>query len=333
MDRIGDLSQAFMTRRQNADLKMSLNRLTNELASGRVSDLSARVKGDLAGIGHLESNLSRLSADMQVAKETASLLNFTQQSLGRVTSESGRIARDVLEIPAPRSANNIADLSEAARQAFSTVVSALNGSLSGKSVFSGDNVTAPALADADTVLADISIAVAGSTTPADLKTEIDNWFNDPAGGFETTAYLGSPVPRSPVSLSSGDEVDASVLANNAAIKNVLAGLAFMSMASSYAGFADPAARDEVVALAADDLLTAERGMIDLQEKVGREEFKLEQISVRMTSETASLRIARTEMLEADPFETASALDQVQTQLELHYTLTARVSRLSLAQYI
>jgi len=36
---------------------------------------------------------------------------------------------------------------------------------------------------------------------------------------------------------------------------------------------------------------------------------------------------------ADPFETASTLQAVQLQLETHYAMTARLSRLSLAEYL
>ncbi|MFQ6550765.1 flagellar biosynthesis protein FlgL [Aestuariibius insulae] len=333
MDRIGDLSQTFMTRRQNVALKTDLNRLTAELSSGQISDVSASEKGDLGRAGYLETTLSRLSALTQTANETKSLLEATQIALERVTSQTGGVAREVLQVPAPRSAADIMQLSDIAYDAFTATVSALNSSVAGTSLFAGDNVSGAALVDADVILADLTSAVAGAASAADLKAGIDAWFKDAGGGFEATAYLGSTDPRAPVVLEGEDQVKASVLASDPALRETLAGLAMAVLSSTHGGFADPAEQNSAVTLAVDSLLTAERGMIGLQEKVGREEFKLETIAVRIAAEDTALQISRTELLEADPFATASALDEMQIQLELHYTLTARLSRLSLSQYI
>ena len=44
-------------------------------------------------------------------------------------------------------------------------------------------------------------------------------------------------------------------------------------------------------------------------------------------------IAKNEIVSAEPYETATRLQQIQQQLELHFTSTSRIARLSLANFI
>ncbi len=46
-----------------------------------------------------------------------------------------------------------------------------------------------------------------------------------------------------------------------------------------------------------------------------------------------MEIARTELIGADPYDTATEMEAVQGQLETLYTVTARLSRLSLADFL
>ena len=52
---IGDLAQSLVMRRQNTLLKGQLNNLTQELASGRKSDVGQSLSGDFALLGEFES--------------------------------------------------------------------------------------------------------------------------------------------------------------------------------------------------------------------------------------------------------------------------------------
>ena len=56
-------------------------------------------------------------------------------------------------------------------------------------------------------------------------------------------------------------------------------------------------------------------------------------SARNGAETSALEIARTDILAIDPYRTATELQSTETRLETLYTLTARLSRLSLSEYL
>ena len=68
-------------------------------------------------------------------------------------------------------------------------------------------------------------------------------------------------------------------------------------------------------------------------RLGRAEAQIEIASARNSAESTALQIARTGMLAADPYETATKLQETQTQLEMIYSITARMTRLSLVDYL
>ena len=70
-----------------------------------------------------------------------------------------------------------------------------------------------------------------------------------------------------------------------------------------------------------------------QGALGVLEAEVERITVAQNAEISALTLARNEIANADPFETASALQAVQLQLETHYQMTARLSQLSLVNFI
>ncbi len=74
-------------------------------------------------------------------------------------------------------------------------------------------------------------------------------------------------------------------------------------------------------------------LIEMRAHVGSVEAHVEQASARNAAETSALEIARSDMISADPYDTASALEAVTTQMETLYTLTARLSRLNFADYM
>ena len=82
-----------------------------------------------------------------------------------------------------------------------------------------------------------------------------------------------------------------------------------------------------------NLFEASTGVITVRGEVGVLENRLETARTRNSVETDTLAMARAEMVGADPFETATRLQMVQTQLDTFYTLTARLSQLNLTGYL
>jgi flagellar hook-associated protein 3 FlgL len=67
--------------------------------------------------------------------------------------------------------------------------------------------------------------------------------------------------------------------------------------------------------------------------IGTLEARIETATARNSAETSALEMARNEIIAVDPYKAATDLSAAQTQLETLYTVTARLSRLSLAGYL
>ena len=80
-------------------------------------------------------------------------------------------------------------------------------------------------------------------------------------------------------------------------------------------------------IAADSNLTAVRA------DVGISEAQITDTLTRNASEASALAIARNGIVAADPYETASNIEAVSIQLETLYSLTARLSRLTLVNFL
>jgi leucyl/phenylalanyl-tRNA--protein transferase len=68
-------------------------------------------------------------------------------------------------------------------------------------------------------------------------------------------------------------------------------------------------------------------------RLGGLQAQVDRAQTRNESEAAALGMARTGMVQIDPYDAATRLQNTETQLQLIYTLTARISRLSLADYL
>jgi flagellar hook-associated protein 3 FlgL len=71
----------------------------------------------------------------------------------------------------------------------------------------------------------------------------------------------------------------------------------------------------------------------MQARIGAQEARAADGLARAEARAASLQIIRTELLEADPYETATALESATQRLDALYLVTARLSRLSLTEYL
>jgi flagellar hook-associated protein 3 FlgL len=71
----------------------------------------------------------------------------------------------------------------------------------------------------------------------------------------------------------------------------------------------------------------------LQGRLGLTQARIDQAQTRNTAEQSMLEIARADLVAIDPFEAATRMEAAQTQLETLYSVTARLSRLSLVDFL
>lgn len=327
MTTIGDLAQHFATRRQNTDIKSRMNTLTAELSSGKVQDLTRHLSGDTARVASADRDLRQIASYQMANAETAQLLAAVQAVLSEVETMRGDLSASTMMITESSSPSDVEAVSSSAKQTINSLIQTLNTQFAGRSLFAGTAATGPALADADTI---ISAVTGAAQMASDPIAAIDAWFNDPAG-FLAIGYMGDNGDFQTRRLGNDRTISNPARADNDAIRDTIKAVVTAAIASEIG----LSSGDQIgmMTAASEQLFAASDGIARLHGEVGLAEQAVEDQSARLTAQKAVITLMQSSLTDADPFETATNLQQVQLQLETHYTLTARLAGLSFTGYM
>lgn len=329
----GDLAQSYQIGRRNGVLRRDATQLLNELTTGRTADPSAKLNGDFSALAGIERALSRHATYALVGVEAAGFAAAQQLSLGRAEAMLSGLGVSLLDAASVAGSSTEAAVLADAQHDFESYVSTLNTRYGGRSLFAGAAADGPATRPADELLADLRTAVAGATDAATAWTAIETWAMDAAGGFATTGYLGSDTPLEPIAIADDQKARLDTSAADPEMRRALAvfGATALVAEGLLAGAAtERAGLLDTIGHAA---LSAEEGIIAKQADVGSVEAKIEQVRARRGAEETSLHLSREALIGVDPYETASKLEEVQSQLEILYTVTGRMAKLNLSSFI
>jgi len=330
---IGDLAQGFALRSQNAEVKARLNRLSAELASGRTADPAARVRGDFRPLAAIERSLTVMDAYDLATSEAALAGEAMQGALEQLTGATQTLGPDLLEMSTLHDGSDLRSIGAQAREWLGQAVAALNTHSAGRSLFAGATTDVNALASADDILAEVSTAVSGLTTASDVLSAIDSWF-DTGGGFETMGYTGSTDPTGAVRVADGQSLSLDITAADPEIRDVLKSLVTGALLADDTVLpGDLTERGALCRAAGEGLLSADGPLTTLRADLGSIQSRIESIQTENASTRSAYEIARSDILDVDPYDTATQLQATETQLETLYAVTARLSRLSLANYM
>lgn len=330
---IGDLAQNFSLRSQNAEIKARLQRLGQELGSGETADPATRFRGDLRPVAAIERSLVLMDAYDLAASEAVIAGDAMQTALAQLTDAAQTAGSQLIQTASLPNTTLSTAAGNEARQWLEQTVSALNTRVGGRTLFAGAATDGPALAGAGELLAALEAEVAGLTTAEDVVAAVDDWFAR-SDGFETVAYLGADHPTGAVRVTEGRTVNLDTTASDPEIRDLLKALAtgaLLSDANVLSG--NHAARSELSRAAGEALLSAESRVTDLRAGLGSVQARIETIQTENAASRNALELARSDLLSVDPYETATEFQAVEGQLETFYAVTARLSRLSLADYL
>ncbi|MCW3782049.1 flagellin [Defluviimonas salinarum] len=332
---IGDMARAFQMRRQNTELQRTLTRLSEELTSGVKSDLATAVSGDYTALAGIDRSLETLSAYRTATSEAALFTETLQTALGTAQDLSTDLAPGLLTA-ATNGAPTLVDTAAGdARQKFHAAVSALNTQIADRFLLSGAATDRKPISGSQEILDALMAATAGEVTASGVTAAAQAWFDAPAGGggYLDTVYGGSAAGLAPFRVGPGDTVTLDITAADPDLRDLVRGLALGALVAEGALAGDPVGRAALVKTAGETLLAANDRVAGLRTRIGTVEAHIAHATTRNDAEASALNIARTAIVAADPYETASALEAIQTQIETLYTLTARLSRLTLADYL
>lgn len=326
----GDQAQVYMLARQQSAVRAALNKASGELVTGKTADPGLALRGDFRDLAGLDTALARLDGYRSVTAEATMRAASLQTAVGTISDHADAATASLL---AASTSGNRGQIDTAGRQAHEnlrSVFATLNSRFSDRTLFAGVQTATAPLPDADVWLQSLQSGFGPMTTAADVVTAVDAWFVAPTGF--AASYLGG-APTSPLDIAPGETADLDIRANDPAIRASLRGLALASLLDTGVLSNDIAERANLARTASEALLTTASDRTYLAARIGISEQKISAASVRNAAETSALEIARASLVSVDPYEAATRLESAETQLKSIYTVTARLSRLSLVDYL
>ncbi len=332
---VGDMAQQMMMSRRTTSVKNELNRLSGELSTGRKSDVAGSLRGDFNMLSDIERQLTVLGG-FEVAVNDAELFTeVAQASLERVQTTVGDLGRDLLSATNSGLSASVDSVSRNALNDFESIVGTLNGSAAGRTLFAGTQTDGAALVSADDMMTQIkaAIAAAGASTPTDIIAAVDAYFMNAGGGFETNAYIGSTRDLAPFRLNDTETARFEVRADDVELRQAMRDTALAALASEPTLNLSLAQKKHLMGEAGERLLGNQDKLVEVRADVGFNQERIENVKTNNAAQRSSLLMTQSDILSADRTDVAGKLQAVQVQLELVYTITGRLSQLTLANYL
>ncbi|WP_017999276.1 flagellin [Paracoccus sp. N5] len=332
---IGDLSRTFQLRLGQSSLKSRLDQLTQEMMTGIKTDVPKALGGDLHKISHIEGRLAMLSSFQLNASEAQAQFQAMQTALESIKDTVDDLGPSLLTQAGASDENQLRSQLGGIEQNFRSMFNTLNTNVAGRYLFSGSRSDTAPLGSFDDMMSALGTAVSGATTASDIAARIDAWFDAPAGagGFLDSTFQGSDSGSTSLAVSPDSQVSMSLTANSSTLRDTLKGMAIMAYASEAGTGVDGAMLRDLFTEAGSRLVKGSTGLISAAADLGQRQATVTQAQTRNGAEATALSVARSNLINADPYETATALEEVEAKIESLYALTARLSRLNLTDYL
>ncbi|ARE40422.1 Flagellar hook-associated protein FlgL [Rhodovulum sp. P5] len=188
------------------------------------------------------------------------------------------------------------------------------------------------------------VSDADYTPPATAADALDTWFTDETNldGFLTAdpsvpgqpGYVGSFTATGEVRVSEHETTSLELTAADHDIRSLLSSLTIGALlADDTILTGDVVSRTQVATEVSERLFDSQYQLVELGSEVGVKQNQIETAKAANAASRNTLELAMTQLLEVDQYDTATELQAVEGQLEMLYMLTARLSQLSLANYI
>ncbi len=304
-----------------------------ESVTGRFADVTSELDGNVNELMQIEKALGDLNDFSEAITLAETRSTVMQESLSRVRAVAQLLADTTDLLSTNGTTQDFEAVSSQAREELGSIVSALNVQFAGRPLFSGDDGNGSAIVDENSIF---SLAVpfleAGASASAGY-TDLLSEFTSAGGTFDTTIYQGGAGDAPPAIVAPGESVDYGVKADEAALRSVLANVAALGAAFDTSNAISDPQRRQLAELASAGLRTDVSQIIGTEGRLGAAENRIATIKARNTASEASLTIAFNNLAGADQLNAAIELTELERQLETAFATTARMSNLSLVNFL
>lgn len=306
-----------------SELRERTKVVAEEAVTGRHSDVTKHLRGNIGQAMLGQKALDDINTQRGVLTLRASRLDMVQLSLGRIHDRAAGLETRMLTAIGNDDTVGRNLAARDAATAISDVFSSLNVRYGDRYLFSGDaTATPPVPAPAD-LLADIRQIALTAADQADFEAQIDTYFNDPAGGWQTSIYAGTAGTSDPDGVTAADP----------AVTELVAGLAILALSGSDEGLSLLSQNPGIVEVGALRIGSGRVAVTHLRSDLG---VIQEQITTRqrgLDTEETVLTAVFNDLTGRDQYQAASELKLLEASLEASYMLTSRLSTLTLLNYL
>ncbi len=359
-DRVSPTGIALGRQRNLARLQSELAVLTAEMASGRKADPARAL-----GVG--ASLLYKLYGDVQqgeAIRNSTSLagqrLKAAQEALTSVGGLMDQMAPEILKTDALKG-NGYTIIASNAREVLGSMTDLLNSHWDGQNLFGGTDSARPPLAPAAGLLAwarnQLGSAVTAAGAPLDagqataLIGQFDTMFanvqRDSSGltsfyglvyqSTSRTDLAGSTDPESDapslIRIGAGETLSYNVRADNAAFRDAFRSLAILSLLDAPASELSEEAKTALLDEAGLRMNGARAQLTVLAGVLGGKQDRLDKVGEIQERAVAAATAQINDLEGTDYYTVSDRINTLRIQLEATYSITAKLSELSLVNYL
>ena len=314
-------------------IRDSLTSLQGELATGAAADIGLERPGVAGGLAALRAERASLAAFADSNAVVSSRLSAAQQSLGVIQSSTIDLGSLLIGPAATKTATGAQ-----AASALDAVATQLDQTFAGSALFK--DAGAVPVNGVDYV----------SNLAARFKADFVSHF-----GFDPASVAAKSLASADIATFVNQELDAMVAPRAGAGDATATRISSGATVSSFVDRQDPSLQGAVAAIVATHELatsaiseavfsgvattlsthvqSAGNQLAGLRARVGLEQTRVQQADDANTSRVQTLDQAIGKIEDIDPYQAITQVNQLMTQIQASYQLTAKLQDLSLAKYL
>jgi flagellar hook-associated protein 3 FlgL len=350
MVHVSTLSRFDIPRRAVLDLQKQLAKAETEVSTGQHADPI----GDLGALAGLGQSLQAQSTTLNnIQSSNAIVLNKMTAAQNALTSIQSDAQSFLKTLVGAQNTGDVVTLQQQAMSFLNSFTNTLNTTTNSAYVFAGTKTSVKPMLDysasAQAATENAFLTAFGATnamaiTPDDMRTFLTgtaitpglyaDLFSDPAWGTNWSKASDNPTSalvNDPTSEWTLKPVTTSVSANDDAFRNLAS--AYTSIADLGIDGLNSATQQTVLSYAVSQLSLAIAGVTNLQTTLGISEARINNANTQLQNRASFVDKWAAQLVGVDSYTATEKLTNISTQLEVAYSLTNRISKLSLVNYL
>lgn len=316
-----------------AELRARADTAREEAVTGRLADPAKAAGGRVSEMLGLERALTETAEYRQIidlAQARASAIQNTLGMLRELAVELSARGQTALESDLGVAGGAV---SAEARQALDAAIAGLNVTFGGRALFAGDAGDRGALASAESFMSTALPILQAGPTAGQAYANLTVAFTGTGGLYDTALYTGGTGDAPASEIAPGERLAYAARADEPPVRALMRDLVALAAAFDPTNAIPDDQRKALAAQAVTGLRSNVEALTGISARVGTAEERLATAEARHQAEETALTLALEQITGRDQFEAAAEVTGLEAQLETAYLTTARLARLSLANFL